>query len=98
MTICTVPVGHRTEPIAPLRSLLDLVFRDEGAAIRSDFGDKDGILIHLGSAGAANVARDRVRTELLDEEAARLRLVHIRVPVLRDEVGGRASALAVRTA
>ena len=67
---------------------------DEGAPVGRYLGDKDRVLIHFGSAGAAHVSRDRIRSELLHVEAARHGLINVRIPVLLDEV----SALAVGAA
>ena len=41
VAICAVSIGDRAEPVALERTLLDLLFGDEGSRVRRDLRDKD---------------------------------------------------------
>ena len=41
VAICAVSIGNRAEPVALERTLLDLLFGDEGSRVRRDLRDKD---------------------------------------------------------
>ena len=41
VAICTVSIGHRAEPVALERTLLDLLFGYEGSRVRRDLRNKD---------------------------------------------------------
>ena len=41
VAVCTVSIGNRAEPVALERTLLDLLFGDEGSRVRRDLRDKD---------------------------------------------------------
>jgi len=58
VTVGAVAIGNCTEPVDLIGSLLKSFFSRKSSAICRDLGDKDGVLVNLGSACTANISSD----------------------------------------
>ncbi len=99
VSVSTMTVSDRAEPIHLQRTLLHLLFRCKCLSITCNFRYKDGVLVDLRRACTADVASNRVRAIVLDNEAALSRLLSLLdffAPVLRHIVAMHRSWIHLR--